>query len=313
MSKLFENVNYLSISFNNGQSDSWLYANGENQVPVTIVFMVTDANYQQVILTEQQIAQCVFIGDYFTNTPFPINPGDGWFMSRGANQFVTSGLLNSTNQQVENAQALDAASDYQSVTLYVVNDKYSASSRTLCAYLTPDNNNTWFTSGKGTPFDNGVTISALPPVVYDVLDLKLQRVDAKSWDVNGHHVDQDDYYVSITSSLTTAQFKVIGFDNPSMEHFYEQTADSTITYQYCFQVGDPATMTITLDDNTKIPIDYNQRPGQISATRVTVSNARSYSYYDEDCRFKAFDQYGNWGYVYLHPANYGKIIEIYNA
>lgn len=302
MTKAFTYVAAAEVHLSSGNANDILYANGQNQIAVTISFIVYDALYNRVLLTKEQIKECVFLGDYHLGTVLiPGSIDNGWSVSTTSGDFVTAGTSNSN---------LSATEDYQSITYYVSCPQYTTFSRTLCAFLTPDNFETYVTSGLGSELDSGVTLTPLPPISYDYLDLSIARSDASNGEYNGHTVDQDNYYVSNPSGT----IKKSALEEGSSYNYYIMEKSSTEDYyQMGFEVGPQSTYNLVLDDRTSIPVVYNQRAGQLCLVRLIVSGSNSYNLHNNTCDMNIYDAYGNHGYLSFYAADYGNRIDMTNA
>lgn len=142
--KKFEYVSYIDVNLSTGKGQSTVYANSwknpglGDAEKVTITFVVTNKNYEQVILTADEIKQCVLLGDYHTGEIFAsaINPSPGQW---GVYDYSVS----VKNQPAENIGVV-----YQSITYEIRRNGYGATSRTCCAVLTPDDGDSIVTSVK---------------------------------------------------------------------------------------------------------------------------------------------------------------------
>ncbi|UGS42161.1 hypothetical protein [Pseudocitrobacter corydidari] len=309
MSKLFEYVSYLNVSLSSGSDRDYLYANERNQVALIIDFVVTDINYNQIILTKEQILQCVFVGDYHTGKFFSQNNlSDGWIYSDEPGEFITASI-----QHLECKEALTSEQNsqlqHQTITYYMGCKEYEVFSRTFCAFLTPDNFDTYFTTGLGTQFDSGVTITPRPPISYDYTDLDFERVDDSSADYGNHHVDQDDYYASIPS----IDIKKTVYSVYTQANYYLMDIAESEYRQYCYNVGPEGTYDIILEDKTRIPLVYNKRAGKLNLIRLSISSATASYLRDDKCYISIFDIYGNRGYLHFYPTENGNRIEMENA
>lgn len=305
--KKFEYVSYLDINLEDGKGSKLLYANSINgpghQIAVTVTFMVTDANYNQVILTQSEMEQCVRIADYHTgeyidNNPYPAE--DTWATSLSDNGYVTSGSL----QKAESVNAV-----HQSITYYVCCNGYNTISRTFCAMLTPDNGTSIVTSGKGTEFDSGVTLTPLPGNFYDCSQLNWTRVDTENTKIGNHTIDLDSYYVSIPEGA----FK--GDDLPkSPDCFAHVKADKNHDplYQMAFSVGDAGKYDFALNDGTIVPIPYNDRAGQFCLVRMTAKNDTIPVQDIFNLNVTLYDQYKNPAHLLFTPADDNNTISLGN-
>lgn len=314
MSELFKYVTSLDVNLSSSDNQAVVYANGLNQVAVNINFIVTDEFYNQVVLTDEQIKQCVFVGDYHLGTVFlPGLSSDGWIASTEAGDFITTGGLNTSLKGGDSymSELTDMFGNYyQGITYYMSCNEYTTFSRTLCGFISPDNLNTYVTSARGTPFDDGVILTPLPEISYDYSEVTFLHTEPASSEYGQHHVEQVDYYVSLPSG-SIKEGKV----DPSYNQLYyiQHYSSTEDRYQACFNVGEEATWTLTLPDGTQIPIEYNKRAGQQSLVCLKVTNGASLYTFDQGCRSTIYDAYGNHGHLEFVTENSGSTIGLYNA
>lgn len=306
MSK-FSYVSYLDVNLSSGSDRASIYANTTNervfnQVAVTVNFIVTDENYQQVILTNEEIKQCVFLGDYHTGKTISSDVSlKGWAAVTDEWGFVTSDVT----QNYQNLQAI-----HQSITYYVSCKDYSARSCTFCGVVTPDNGASIVTGAKGTEFDNGVTLTSLPPIYYDYTQLEYDRVDIQNRNYGVHAIDQDNYYVSIPGGTFKQDWLS---ESPVIYDRVKDNGDHPAIYQMLFSVGPQGTYYLTLSDDTVIPMSYNERAGQICLSRITIKYENVASAVEMGWPIKAWDIYGNSAYFQFTPADDNNTISMSNA
>ena len=314
MSGLFKYVTGLDVNLSSSSDQAVVYANGRNQVAININFVVTDQYYNQIMLTDEQIKQCVFVGDYNLGTVlFPGQSSDGWVASLEKGDFVTTAGLN-TSLKVGDSYATELkdahGNIYQGITYYTSCSEYNAYSRTFCGFITPDNLNTYVTSAHGTSFDDGVVLTPLPEISYDYTQVTFLHTEEASSDYGQHHVEQVDYYVS----LPEVSIKKGEVDSSSDRLYYIQHYSSTEDrYQCCFDVGEEATWTLTLPDGTQIPIEYNKRAGQQNIVCLKVTNSASLYTSNEYCNSMIYDAFGNRGHLRFVPEASGSEVGMYNA
>lgn len=305
MSK-FSYVSYLDVNLSSGNDRASIYANTTdmsygNQVAVTINFMVTDEYYQQVILTDDEIKQCVFLGDYHTGEVISSDVAfAGWSAITDAWDYVTSDVT-------QKYQAPEATQ--QSITYYVSCNGYSATSRTFCAVVTPDNFASLVTSAKGTEFDNGVTLTPLPAIYYDYTQLDMTRVDTQHKTYGKYVADQDNYYVSIPGGTFKNDSLV---DSPSIYDRVKADKNHPPLYQMLFSVGPQGTYDFVLSDSTVIPMPYNERAGQICLARISLENYTMPSQSISSSYLQAMDNYGNIAYLHFAPSDDNNTISMSN-
>ncbi|MFB5640188.1 hypothetical protein ACEZEZ_00275 [Kluyvera ascorbata] len=304
--KKFEYVSYIDVNLSTGKGQSTVYANSwqdlrlGDAVKVTITFVVTNKNYEQVILTQQEIEQCVLLGDYHTGEIFTsaINPSPGQW---GVSVYSVS----VKNQLAENAGVV-----YQSITYSIRRNGYGATSRTCCAVLTPDDGDSIVTSCKGTEFDSGVTVTPLPGIWYDYSNLGYTRVDTKNETVGKYVVDQDNYYVSIPDGAIVSSSSL----NLRNDIFVKAlTNDNPPTYQILYQVGEEGIYNLYLDNGDIIYLPYNQRPGQLCLTRVWVENCTMDSTFSKIYNVAVYDAYKNEARLAFSPKDDCSAISMANA
>ncbi|ROU15902.1 hypothetical protein EB837_06195 [Kluyvera ascorbata] len=313
MSKLFENVTSLDVNLSSSSNQAVVYANGLNQVAININFIVTDKYDNQVMLTDEQIRQCVFVGDYNLGTVlFPGQSSDGWVASTEPGDFITTGDLNTSLRAGDTytKELTDSSDRYQGITYYMSCNEYHAYSRTFCGFISPDNLNTYVTSAHGTQFDNGVVLTPLPEISYDYSELTFLHTEPASSEYGQHHVEQVDYYVSLPSGSIKKGEVDLSYNQLYYIQHYSSTEDR---YQACFNVGEEATWTLTLPDGTRIPVEYNKRAGQQSLVCLKVTNGASLYALDQGCRSTIYDAYGNHGHLEFVTQNSGSTIKLYNA
>ncbi|MCU6173817.1 hypothetical protein [Citrobacter cronae] len=306
MSK-FSYVSYLDVNLSSGSDRASIYANSTNgwvfnQIAVTINFIVTDEYYQQVILTNEEIKQCIFLGDYHTGEVISSNPSlVGWAAITEAFDYVTSDVT-------QNYQAPQAI--HQSITYYVSCNDYIARSCTFCAVATPDNGASIVTGAKGTEFDNGITLTSLPAIYYDCTQFDFSRVDTQSKTYGKHAIDQDNYYASIPG----VTFKNDWYeDSPVIYERVNADGNHPALYQMIFSIGPQGTYDLTLSDGTVIPMSYNDRAGQICLSRITIQNY-SQQWVDKGSAYiKVMDIYGNIAYLHFTPSDDNNTISMSNA
>lgn len=306
MSK-FSYVSYLDVNLSSGSDRASIYASTTdervgNQIAVTINFMVTDKNYQQVILTNEEIKQCVFLGDYHTGKIISSDVSStGWAAITDAWDYVTSDVTN--NYQTPQAV-------HQSITYYVSCNDYSTKSCTFCAVVTPDGGASIVTGAKGTEFDSGVTLTSLPEIYYDYTQLEFDRVDTQNKTYGKHAVDQDNYYVSIPGGTFKNDWYA---SSPTIYDSVNSDDNHPALYQMAFSIGPQGTYDLTLSDGTVIPMPYNERAGQLCLSRITIKNYTVPSVNKGSSYIRVWDVYGNSAYLNFTPSNDNDNISISNA
>lgn len=314
MSALFKYVTGLDINLSSSSDQDVVYVNGRNQVAININFVVTDEYYKQIVLTDEQIKQCVFVGDYHLGTVlFPGQSSNGWIASTEAGDFITSGGLNTSlrSGKTYTKELKDSfGNSYQGITYYMSCEEYNAYSRTFCGFVTPDNMNTYVTSAKGTSFEDGVVLTPLPEISYDYIDVTFSHTEPATSEYGNHHVEQVDYYVSIPS----ASIKKGDVDQSDDMLYYLQHYSSTEDrYQCCFDVGEEDTWIVLLSDGTQVPVEYNKRVGQQNIVCLKVTNSSSPYLLNEECRSTIYDPFGNRGHLKFVAQNSGSAVALYNA
>lgn len=303
--KKFEYVSYVDVNFSSGKGQSTVYANSWDRyvdgdsAQVTITFVVTNKNYEQVILTEQEIQQCVLLGDYHTGEIFTssFKPSPGQWS-------VYADSVSVNTQLAENSGVV-----YQSITYSIRRNGYGATSRTCCAVLTPDDGDSIVTSCKGTEFDSGVTVTPLPGIWYDYSNLGFTRVDTQHATVGKYVVDQDNYYVSIPDGAITSSTA----SRSSVDMFVKVRADENPPiYQMCFKEGNEGLYDLHLDNGDIIYLPYNQRPGQLCLTRTSITNCAMNSTFSRSYNLEAWDEYNNMMYLTFSPKDDSNTISMAN-
>lgn len=304
--KKFEYVSYIDVNLSTGKGQSTVYANSwkrsvvGNAEQVTITFVVTNKNYEQVILTADEIKQCVLLGDYHTGEIFAsaINPSPGQWG-------VYAYSVSVKNQPAENIGVV-----YQSITYEIRRNGYGATSRTCCAVLTPDDGDSIVMSCKGTEFDSGVTVTPLPGIWYDYSNLGFTRVDTKNETVGKYVVDQDNYYVSIPDGTIASSTS----HNVNADIFVKAlTNDNPPTYQIFYKVGNEGIYDLHLDNGDIIYLPYNQRPGQLCLTRVWVENCTMNSTFSQSYDVVTYDEYKNEAHLTFSPKDDFNTISMSNT
>lgn len=304
--KKFEYVSYVDVNLPTGKGQLTVYANSWDDervgdaAQVTIIFVVTNRNYEQVILTEKEIKECVFLGDYHTGEIF--QPTTAVYWDRWAVD-VDSVVVNTQ-------AAVNAGVVYQSITYNLRSRGYHTISHTCAAVLTPDGGESIVTSCKGTQFDSGVTVTPLPAIWYDYSDLDYTRVDTQNKTVGNYVVDQDNYYVSIPNGTISDSSSSSG----NADIFVKAKADvNPPIYQIVFKVGAEGTYNLKLDNGDIIPLPYNQRYGQLCLTRVSIENCTVSSPFSDEIKVTAYDPYQNVAYLAFSPKDNNNTISMSNA
>lgn len=332
-----DGVNTLRIEAASGKSESHIYANGRNQLEVNIFVEAVDENKTVLHLTDRDWINLLAIrfAEDDTELDYDCPKDSGWCYSQYKNNYAIEipRELHSTISATASGTP-NNATESKIITMYVYTNQNET--RRLAVSLDDQNGKYFTTADNAIGADkSSIRVVAHNPIIYTRDNLTIEVTTGNGRTKNNvtgcrngeYDVDYDSYYISapgIPDGIRNADFE--GFDGGNSS----ESVSKWISCYYSF--GNVQHMVVVhpfvanneaanndefgikntgdcqgcqCDYDLTQRVDYNQRPNQISLTKMTFHTKDKW-YFDDgksmktkdfafDTSLYVYDMYGNYG------------------